>query len=58
MPWYDNWIVALSAAIGAGVGLVYMLIVRPYERSDAIAGDAIHGTFKEPEEPAAAGPGR
>ena len=56
VPWYDNWIVALSAAIGAGVGLVYMLIVRPYERSDAIAGDAIHGTFKEPEQPAAAGP--
>jgi amino acid transporter len=58
VPWYDNWIVALSAAIGAGVGLVYMVIVRPYERSDAIAGDAIHGTFKEPEEPAAAGPVR
>ncbi len=61
VPWYDNWIVALSAAIGAGVGLVYMVIVRPYERSDAISGDAIHGTFsepKEPEEPAAAGPSR
>ncbi|UMG91055.1 amino acid permease [Nocardioides sp. TF02-7] len=41
LPWYDNWLVALSAAIGAAVGLAYMLLVRPYERSNAPAGDAI-----------------
>ena len=41
LPWYDNWLVALSAAIGAGVGAIYMVIARPYERSDAISGDAI-----------------
>ena len=58
LPWYDNWLVALSAAIGAGVGAVYMIAARPYERSDAISGDAIHGTFDEPGEPAAAGPSR
>jgi amino acid transporter len=58
LPWYDNWLVALSAAIGAGVGAVYMLAVRPYLRSEAISGDAIHGTLEEPGEPAAAGPTR
>ena len=52
VPWYDNWIVALSAAIGAGVGLIYMVIVRPYEHSDAISGDAIHGQFAKSDEPA------
>ena len=41
LPWYDNWLVALSAAVGAGIGAVYMVIVRPYERSDAVSGDAI-----------------
>lgn len=40
-PWYDNWLVALSAAVGAGIGLVYMVVARPYERSDALAGDAV-----------------
>lgn len=43
VPWYDNWLVALSAAVGGGIGLIYMLIARPYEHSDAIEGDAIHG---------------
>ncbi len=43
-PWYDNWLVALSAAVGAGVGAVYMLVARPYERSEAISGDAVPGS--------------
>jgi amino acid transporter len=42
-PWYDNWLVALSAAVGAGIGAIYLVLARPYERSDAIAGDAIPG---------------
>lgn len=39
--WYDKWIVVLGCAIVAGVGLAYMLLGRPYERSDAPHGDAI-----------------
>ena len=42
-PWYDNWMVVLSAAVGAGVGAVYMFVAKPYERSDAISGDAVPG---------------
>lgn len=41
VPWYDNWIVALSAALGTGIGAVYMVAARPHDNSDAIAGDAI-----------------
>lgn len=41
VPWYDNWVVALSAVIGIGVGLVYMLVAKPYLRSEATSGDAI-----------------
>ncbi len=41
VPWYDNWLVALSAVVGVGVGLVYMLLAKPYLRSGAISGDAI-----------------
>ena len=42
VPWYDNWIVAVGAAIVLGVGLLYMLLARPYRRSDAAHGDAIN----------------
>jgi amino acid transporter len=52
VPWYDNWLVALSAAVGISIGLVYMLVARPYERSDAISGDAIHGDHGEAATPA------
>jgi amino acid transporter len=45
-PWYDNWLVALSAAVGAGIGAVYMVLVRPYERSEAIHGDAVAGATR------------
>ncbi|TYL45706.1 amino acid permease [Nocardioides sp. BGMRC 2183] len=47
-PWYDNWLVALSAAAGIAVGLVYMLGWRPYENSDAISGDAVSGDVMHP----------
>jgi amino acid transporter len=40
-PWYDNYIVILSAVLVIGVGLVYMLVAKPYLRKDAPHGDAI-----------------
>ncbi len=41
VPWYDNWIVLLGAALVLGAGLLYLLVARPYRHSDAPAGDAI-----------------
>jgi amino acid transporter len=43
VPWYDNWLVALSAAVGVGIGAAYLLLARPHLRSDATAGDAVPG---------------
>jgi amino acid transporter len=40
-PWYDNYIVLLSGTFVVGVGLVYMLVRKPFGASDAVAGDAI-----------------
>ncbi|NUT41367.1 MAG: amino acid permease [Thermoactinospora sp.] len=40
-PWYDNYLVLLSGLVVIGLGLVYLLVVRPYDRGDAPAGDAI-----------------
>ncbi|MCL2090899.1 MAG: APC family permease [Micrococcales bacterium] len=40
-PWYDVWIVLLSAVLVIGLGLVYMFTARPYQHSDTPAGDAI-----------------
>jgi amino acid transporter len=48
VPWYDNWIVALSAALGTGVGAVYLVVAKPYRNTDAIAGDAIPGKQTSP----------
>lgn len=39
--WYDNYLVLLSAAIVVGVGLLYLLLGNPHDRSDAPHGDAI-----------------
>ena len=39
--WYDKWIVVIGCVIVAGVGLVYMLLARPYTRSTAPSGDAV-----------------
>ena len=33
--WYDNYLVALSAVVGVGIGAVYMVLAKPYLRSDA-----------------------
>jgi amino acid transporter len=40
-PWYDNWIVALSAAVVVIVGLVYMTVHPLHDRSTAPYADAI-----------------
>jgi amino acid transporter len=41
LPWYDNWIVALSGLFVVGVGVIYMLAARPYEHGTAPSGDAV-----------------
>ncbi len=40
-PWYDNYIVLVSALVVAGVGAIYGLLLRPYAKGDAPAGDAV-----------------
>jgi amino acid transporter len=45
-PWYDNWIVALSAIVVIGIGLIYMAVHPLHDRSTAPYDDAI------PREPA------
>lgn len=43
----DNYIVAISAVVVIGIGLVYMVIAKPYDRGDAPHGDAIDaGTWE------------
>jgi len=39
--WFDNWIVSASAVIIIAIGLVYMLVAKPYAKGDHPAGDAI-----------------
>jgi hypothetical protein len=41
VPWYDNWIVVLSALLVIVVGLAYMSIAKPYLRKDTPHGDAV-----------------
>lgn len=43
VPWYDNYIVLLSAAIVFAAGLLYMLLARPYRHGTAAHGDALRG---------------
>ena len=40
-PWYDNYIVLVSALVVAAVGALYALVLRPYAKGDAPAGDAV-----------------
>ncbi len=40
-PWYDNWIVALSAVVVIGIGLLYMTVHPLHDRSTAPYSDAI-----------------
>jgi amino acid transporter len=39
-PWYSNYAMIVTTAAVLVLGTLYMLIVRPYERGDAPAGDA------------------
>jgi amino acid transporter len=43
VAWYDNWIVVLSSVVVVALGVIYMFVARPWERSTAAAGDAIGG---------------
>jgi len=52
-PWYDNYIVLVSAAVVAAVGVVYMVVRRPYLRGEAPAGDAVP-RMRAPDVPAVA----
>src|SRR5207248_10793759 len=40
-PWYDNYIVIVSALAVAAVGVIYMILLRPHEKGEAPAGDAV-----------------
>lgn len=46
-PWYDNYIVLLSAAAVVVIGVVYMLIAKPYLRADVAHGDAVRQDVHE-----------
>jgi amino acid transporter len=39
--WYDQWVVLLGLGVVVGIGLVYMVLGRPYRRGSAPAGDAV-----------------
>jgi len=39
-PWYLNWGMLLTTAGVMGIGAIYMVLARPYERGNAPAGDA------------------
>jgi amino acid transporter len=39
-PWYVNYAIGLTTLIVIGTGAAYMILVRPYDRGDAPAGDA------------------
>ncbi len=40
-PWFDNWIVALSAAVVVGIGLIYMTVHPLHDSSSGPYADAI-----------------
>jgi amino acid transporter len=39
-PWWSNYSVLFTTAVVLGLGLVYMIVARPYDRGQAPAGDA------------------
>ena len=41
VPWYDNYIVLLGAAVVIGAGFLFMTVAKPYRHSPAPEGDAI-----------------
>ena len=48
-PWYSNYAMIVTTAGVLALGTLYMIVVRPYERGDAPAGDAhrMPGTVAE-----------
>ena len=50
-PWYDDYIVSLSAVVVIGAGLVYMMVHRAYGHGDAPYGDAIPKPPDKPSRP-------
>ena len=40
-PWYDNYIVAILSVAIIGLGIVYLVLTRPHQNSDAPHNDAI-----------------
>jgi amino acid transporter len=40
LPWYDRGVVIIGCVVVVASGLLYMVLGRPYKRSDAPAGDA------------------
>jgi amino acid transporter len=42
--WYNNYIVIVSALAVAAVGVIYMILLRPHEKGDSPAGDAVPAT--------------
>ena len=42
-PWFINWAMLLTFAAVVGSGAAYMLLLRPYDKGDAPAGDAWNG---------------
>jgi hypothetical protein len=43
-PWYDDYLVLLSGVVVVGAGLVLMAVLRPYQHSEAAAGDAFESS--------------
>lgn len=39
-PWYINYGIVVTAAAIIAIGLLYMLVLKPYDRGQAPAGDA------------------
>ena len=52
VSWLDNYIVLLGVAVIYGVGLIYMLVGRPWGTSDQPFGDAITMHHKKAAAPA------
>ena len=48
VPWYDNYIVVLSALFVVGLGIAYMAITGHHDRSEAAAGDAVGAPSSPP----------
>lgn len=40
-PWYDNYLVILSAVVVVGVGWIYLVVAHPHDGSNAPHGDAV-----------------